>query len=201
MRTPLSMFFAACGLLVSSGPVRAAEPPAATAPPASASTRVPAPVRFAFVYRVELPAGAALPAATIVASREARDFAELQTRISGLAKVRPEEVVLRDWATVRDPQPRLERQGAGAPSHRVRLCGPGGTLLAEAVIPPDGGVLLVPVARDGRSAVFAYRERLVPQEDLAWLAGHEQALTVEAERLVAGSRFPEEFVASVGPCR
>jgi hypothetical protein len=188
------MFFAACAVAVAS----AAAPGGAD--PAGAVTGPT--IRFSFVYRVELSGGATLPAATIVPSRRARDFAELQTSIAELANVLPENVVLRDWATIRDPFPRIERGAAvGPPSHRVRLCSPEGALLADAVIPQDGGVLLVPVVRGGLSAVFAYRERLVPPDDLERLADQEQALTVEAERLVTGSRFAGDVVAAVGPCR
>ena len=177
----------------------------------SASDRPTAPTgwsRWRAAYLFELPDGAdATKLPTLAPLSAAKDATSIRARLAALTGAPAEQIVLRGTSFMTSiAQPPETRPGM-QPGTKVRVCprghlaGASRTLLAEAVIPPEGGTLFIAHPEPGRAIVVAYRIQVVEDATLepGALARVQADLHDEEVRL-AGPAVSGGYFMSIGVC-
>lgn len=128
----------------------------------------------------------------------------LQRKVAERIGVPSDAVTLRGARFQVTGAPRLSGRPGEPPGLKVRVCPHGdparrGELLAEAIVPPEGGVLLVPLERDRRRLVTAYFETLRPAGDGEGLVARQQAFHDDT-RAALGPELPSGYLVAIGDC-
>ncbi len=177
----------------------------------SASDRPTAPTgwsRWRAAYLFELPDGAdAAKLPTLAPLSAAKDATSIRARLAALTGAPAEQIVLRGTSFMTSIAQSPESHPGLQAGTKVRVCPHGHlaskerTLLAEAVIPPDGATLFVVHPEPGRAIVVAYRIQVVEDSTLepGALARVQAELHDEDVRL-GGPAVPGGYFMSIGDC-